>query len=226
MSKTHVAAVIDESSSMWNLQDATIDGFNEYIDELMKDIAAAEETTVSLTKFSGVANVVYTDKPLHQVPRLDRITYSPQGSTALYDAIGLTVGQLAPKVRKEDTAIVIVLTDGHENVSKENTREDILNLITRKESEGNWTFVYLGANQDAFAVGTQIGFKGGNTASYFATADSVKDTYSSLATNTSNLRSRSRSSKERHGAQYAVASSTFFDETGEDEGGPQGSTSS
>lgn len=210
MGTTRVGVVVDESSSMWSLQRATIDGFNEYIDELKKDSAAAEETTVSLTKFSGVPVVIYTDKPLLQVERLNDKTYSPNGSTALYDAIALTVGQLAPRVGADDTAIILVQTDGYENSSVETTANDVVNLIQEKESLGNWTFVYLGADQDAFTVGTSIGFRGGNTLSYAGTAQGTSSTYANLASNTVSLRGKTRSGLKTN-------SSSFLTEDQDDE---------
>ena len=48
--------------------------------------------------------------------------------------------------------VIIIFTDGDENQSREWDRNSIAQLIKSKETEG-WTFVFLGANQDAFAEG-------------------------------------------------------------------------
>jgi hypothetical protein len=62
------------------------------------------------------------------------------------------------------------MTDGEENSSKEFNRQQIFDLIKRKEAEG-WTFVFLAANIDAWAVGQSIGLQA--SASYNAAAPDV-----------------------------------------------------
>ena len=48
---------------------------------------------------------------------------------------------------------VVVLTDGHENSSREWTHEAVSAAIGRQERDYSWEFVFLGANMDAVAVG-------------------------------------------------------------------------
>src|SRR3990167_10485586 len=97
------------------------------------------------------------------------------------------------------------MTDGLENTSKEFNQTQIFDLIKRKENEGNWTFVYLGANQDSFAVGGSLGFARGNTINYTSTSDG----------HTHAMRNLSRSTINYVGQSLATTSS-FFDKTGED----------
>jgi hypothetical protein len=65
-----------------------------------------------------------------------------------------------------------IMTDGEENSSSEYTRAAIFKLITDKEKEG-WAFVYLGANQDAWAASESIGIHRRNSANYQADAPDV-----------------------------------------------------
>jgi hypothetical protein len=51
---------------------------------------------------------------------------------------------------------IIILTDGVENSSHTYTKSHLKDLIEAKMKDG-WTFVYLGANQDAFAEAGSIG---------------------------------------------------------------------
>ena len=49
------------------------------------------------------------------------------------------------------------MTDGEENSSREWKLNAIRELIKTKEAAGNWTFVFLGANVDAFEQGANLG---------------------------------------------------------------------
>src|ERR1700722_16119421 len=54
---------------------------------------------------------------------------------------------------------------GEENASSEFTRESVKPLLKEKESEG-WTFAFLGADIDSYAVGGSVGVSPSNTANY------------------------------------------------------------
>jgi hypothetical protein len=92
----------------------------------------------------------------------------------LYDAIGHLVAdatirseaRVSEKTPAEDILLVI-FTDGQENQSIEYTRQNIFDLISRKEEAG-WTFVFMGANQDVYAETNQIGIKAGNAQAFRA----------------------------------------------------------
>ena len=81
-------------------------------------------------------------------------TYQPRGSTALLDAIGRCIKECTV-----NNPTVIILTDGLENTSHTYTNAHVKDLIEQKTTDG-WTFVYLGANQDAFAEAGGLGIVG------------------------------------------------------------------
>lgn len=58
--------------------------------------------------------------------------------------------------------LCVVLTDGLENSSREVSPEALRAMIADREKRG-WTFIYLGANQDAWSEGASIGYSGGAT---------------------------------------------------------------
>ena len=164
-----ISFVLDETGSMEVCRDATISGFNEYVQELQK---RPEKLLFTLTKFnSAKIDVVHAGVPLAEVNSLNLGSYQPAAMTPLYDAIARTIKateQALTSERGKPNVLCVIMTDGLENASHEYTREAIFTLVKEKEGEG-WTFAYLGANQDAWEVGASIGVAGQSTMSYAGT---------------------------------------------------------
>jgi len=154
--------LLDETGSMNSHLQTTISAFNEYTDSLRRE---KPELRVTLTLFStGKHETLATLLPIAQLPALSTSNYHPNGGTPLYDAIGRVVTETEIAVTGMKAAgtdpdvLVTILTDGEENSSKEFSRDAIFRLIQRKEAE-DWTFVYLGADHDAWAVASSIGVR-------------------------------------------------------------------
>ena len=176
--KVLVNVILDKSGSMSSKVQDVIGGFNLYLDEL------AQEPTVdygfSLTLFDTVVELKYKALPLVNVAKLDDKTYRPSGNTALYDAVGNTVQTVTTD--GFDKIITVIMTDGEENSSREWTMQAVRELIRRKEGAGNWTFVFLGANLDAFTQGINLGVAMANSVLYDPA--NYRGVYTSLAQNT------------------------------------------
>ncbi|GAH73485.1 unnamed protein product, partial [marine sediment metagenome] len=61
--------------------------------------------------------------------------------------------------------LFIIMTDGHENASKEYNLDSATKLIKSSEKSG-WSFIYLGADQDAWANARGLGLARGNVMSF------------------------------------------------------------
>ena len=185
--KTHVHVVLDRSGSMGSCRESTVDGFNEYLNSLR---SAEGKFFVTLTQFdSGYQGEVrvdqtFTDVPLKDVREFEYDDFRPDGGTPLLDAIGLSIRETERNLKKKrgtNASIMVIMTDGGENSSKEFTNESIKKLIDEKEDDG-WTITYMGANQDSWAVGNQMGFKAGKTLNY--STKNMKQAFRGLAGNT------------------------------------------
>lgn len=165
---TAIEFILDETGSMMSVWDQTIAGFNEYVNSQKLQ---SGNCLLSLTKFdSNGVNNVYTDSDIQTVQFLDRNSYRPGCSTNLYDAVGFRVKALEQRIASfpENTScLIVIMTDGFDNASVEYTSDNLKTLIGEKEKQG-WTFVFLGANQDAWAVGQTFGMSKGNTMTYDA----------------------------------------------------------
>lgn len=95
----------------------------------------------------------------------------------------LVAGEVTKRCAGFDRVALVILTDGHENASREFTRDDILKLLTRKQEQDGWLVIYLGANQDAWEVGQKFGSASPNTMSFDAMNASVVMASAADATN-------------------------------------------
>lgn len=158
--------LLDRSGSMESCLKDTIGGFNAFVRE------QAPTSTLSLYLFNNTFEIVYENKKIKDVEKLD---FRPRGGTALLDAIAQTIEQ----VEKNNTQrwadlddvgnVIVILTDGEENSSTKYTKGDINDMIATKKAQG-WKFVFLGANQDAIKNAVDMGI-GRDAAMDFDTAN-------------------------------------------------------
>ncbi len=181
--KVLVNVILDRSGSMSGIRSSTIAGYNEFLASLRAD----KESEYNISLFQFDANytdphltISYIDTPLSKIVDLTEEGYVPRGMTPLYDAIGESVRRIEQKGRG---VTVMIITDGHENQSKEFTKYSVKAMITEKEKDG-WKFNFMGANIDSFAVGGALGISPGATANY--NAQHVNSTFAAAAT--SNMR--------------------------------------
>jgi hypothetical protein len=142
---------------MENCRDKTIDAFNEYVGSLRAQSKSG--TRLSLTTFDSESiDKVIDCVRVAEVPRLTRDGFVPRGMTPLFDAIGQAVAATDKVTLLPDERVALaILTDGLENASREMTADAVRKLLTDRQERCNWLVQYLGANQDAWAVGAQIG---------------------------------------------------------------------
>lgn len=137
--------LLDRSGSMISLWDEAIGSINAYI----KGLPAKAKVTADLfdTGSYGDSNtyVRVRDTTVNNWQDIGTTEYSPRGGTPLNDAAGrLLTEVLASKDKK---AVVIIMTDGYENASKEFTLAQVKELIKKVEARG-FEVIFLGANFD------------------------------------------------------------------------------
>jgi hypothetical protein len=195
--KTHIICMLDRSGSMASIISDSIGGFNTF---LQQQRALPDEATITVALFDDRYELIYDNVDIKKAQDLTRAQWSPRGTTALYDAIGKTINTEKAnfaKLGKEAPAkvLVVIVTDGYENASKEYSVDAIKKLIKDCEKE-DWNFIYLAANQDAFAVGSQFGVSAGNTFTYTASADGVMNMSTTMSNASVNYRSMSSNSAD------------------------------
>lgn len=177
--KAHVSLILDKSGSMGPLREKTISGVNEYFQTLKNDTET--DYTVDLVLFDEYLHKKYTNRELAEVQPLDNDSYYPSGGTALYDAACDT---LLTREGSGGKWIVVIMTDGEENSSKTHNEAQFALIVKALKATGTTQFVYLGANQNAFANAQKWGFDKGNVSNFNATPRGIEKNFMSVAMNT------------------------------------------
>lgn len=162
-----------------------INGYNEYLGTLSKEPA---EVRLSRSHFDDDVRLEHGALPLAAVPRLTDATYKTLGSTALYDGLGETIRRLEQEVGKEDRVLVILMTDGEENMSKRWDLPTLNAKVKEKESTGRWTFIMLGANViDVTRTAAEIGILPGNVLSFALSEEGIAGAFEAVSEGTVKL---------------------------------------
>lgn len=183
---THILAVVDRSGSM----NAVQGDMRGALDAFFKAQAEVEgKCLVDYVQFDHDYEVVYTDRKVSEA----KAVLEPRGMTALLDAIGHSVVDLStklkalPEAHRPGKVVVVVITDGFENSSKEWTATTVKALIGQMESEFDWAFTFLGANMDAVSVGEGFGFNPNQSLTY--NTSNMEETSSALHAHVTRTRS-------------------------------------
>lgn len=178
---TAIMLVLDRSGSMESIQSASEEAINGFVAEQKKLPGRA---TIAIAQFDNVYEVVNASVPPDQVPKYK---LRPRNSTALLDAIGRSITDFGAELaalsesERPGTVILAIMTDGHENSSKEFTYADIDTMATRQQDEYGWKILYLGANQDAIATGAKMGMRASTSISYAATEGGTRAVTNSMS---------------------------------------------
>lgn len=147
---------------------------------------AEVEYIFSLTTFDTQIDVPYLGKQIAEVDGDTLTNYGPRGSTALYDAVGKTLQTIDDnKTITFDKAIVVIVTDGQENSSREWSKDAVHSAIDERIKRGNWTFTYLGTQPETWDDATSLGVGVGASATY--TPTNAAATYATMATASANM---------------------------------------
>ena len=145
-----VVCILDQTGSMSSCLEDTIGGFNTFLKEQK---AQKGELKFSLTLFNSCEiEKRHVDEDIQKVKRLTKKNYVPACCTPLWDAVGQTISELKDK----KDILVMILTDGLENASKEYTSKAVKKLMGEREKKRGWKFIYLGVGLDDFGDADRI----------------------------------------------------------------------
>lgn len=171
----NVVFVIDESGSMTGTEKDVIGGFKKVIDE-QREIKDGT-CSVSYFKFASEVEEVFVGKDLKDVEYIDG-KYCPGGMTALFDGVGVAIdriGKWLDSMKEEDKpekTLVVIMTDGGENYSKEYSASKVKEMIKHQEEKYSWSFVYMGSDLTNADDANTLSF---STRSFSSKSDYIKN---------------------------------------------------
>ena len=188
---TDITLVVDRSGSMDEVRDDAEGGVNTFIGQQAKEPG---EALLTLVQFDTEYEFLHSGVPIQNVPKYELV---PRGMTALLDAVGRAINETGERLAKmaesdrPSLVIFVVMTDGHENSSKEFNKSQIKEMVERQQNDYDWHFTFLGANQDAFAEAGDMGFDAAGVADY--ATDKVAPAYMATGGKVSRMRAQQRS---------------------------------
>lgn len=156
---TDITLVVDRSGSMEAIRQDAMGGVNRFI---LDQAEKPGEAVLTLVQFDTEYEFVHRATPIKSVPQY---VLTPRGGTALLDAVGRAINETGerlaalPEAQRPGLVVFVVMTDGEENSSKEFSNSQIKDKISHQQDKYGWQFVFLGANQDAFAEAGAMGMQ-------------------------------------------------------------------
>lgn len=185
---THIVAILDKSGSMKSVWEDTIGGYNTFLEEQKK---VPGKKTITLVQFSSGCETTYSDIPLEHVANLTKETYCPSGWTALNDSIAKTINNVGykmaglPENERPSKIIVLIMTDGQENWSKEFSGQlglkRVGEMVKHQQEKYSWSFVFVGSNIDSFSTASGYGIHSTHAINYVSTPAGTYNAFKSMS---------------------------------------------
>ncbi len=187
---TDITVILDRSGSMGSVKDSMEEVLNGYV---LNQKQQQGETRFTLVQFDDKYDVVVNNADINVVGELK---LEPRGGTALYDAIGKTITEMGRRYASMDErerpnkVIVVIVTDGHENASREySDSRKLFDMVSHQQEKYNWQFMFLGANQDAIASAGAIGINKMSSYNFSSNTRGVKGAGMALCSMSNTYRS-------------------------------------
>lgn len=157
----------------------TISTINHVVRSQIEDAGEVLDLTVAL--FDTTLDILRDGERIDNIhePVLTPQNYQPNGCTALLDAVATVIDRVGarlsarPEQDRPSAVIVAIMTDGLENASVRFTLADVARRIDHQQRVYNWQFLFLGANQDAWATGQALGVQRDDAQSWTSTKDGM-----------------------------------------------------
>lgn len=166
---TLLVSVLDKSGSMAEKREDVVGGYNGFLKDQQalpdpcRMLRVLFNTEVEVIDMGGPVPIAEA-KPLDLAAKSGEQAYLPGGLTALYDAVMAGIGMADKHVRPGERVLVLIITDGLENSSRETTMQQVRAALAAKEATGTWTFAYVGERPDKWAH--DVGMHAGATSAY------------------------------------------------------------
>lgn len=173
--RTEIILCVDRSGSMRSIAADMEGGLQTLVAE---QAALPGECTITYCRFDSQYEEVFVGRPANEVALSD-LRIDPRGPTALLDAMARTIDDAVARHEKLDSTevpskvLLVVITDGQENASRNVTHAAVLERVTACKAKG-WDVLFLGANQDSISVGATLGVSAASSMDFQSTTRGVR----------------------------------------------------
>ncbi|MBL5793019.1 hypothetical protein B5V88_12865 [Heyndrickxia sporothermodurans] len=180
---TELVFILDRSGSMAGLETDTIGGYNSM---LKKQQQAEGEAIITTVLFNNEYELLHDRINVKGIAPITEKDYEVGGTTALLDAIGLTIQKIVNVQKKTngderaEKVLFVITTDGMENASKEYTTDQIKKMIQHQKEKYDWEFIFLGANIDAIPTAARFGIDADFAVDYHADQVGTQVSYEAI----------------------------------------------
>ena len=176
----HYVLGIDSSPSMGSVTEVTRKGANEVIAAL-RNASREHKVRVSLTilTFDGSARILEDFDGVSIRKAKDLTSYKLGSGTAIYEGLGLALETVNERRKKNDLAVINLLTDGQNNTFGNFSVEKVKSLIQDAKETERYTFAIVAANQDARQLANTVGIP--NAADYMSDHAGTRGAFFQLA---------------------------------------------
>ncbi|HHY15682.1 MAG TPA: VWA domain-containing protein [Firmicutes bacterium] len=174
---TELVFILDKSGSMGGLESDTIGGYNAMLNKQKKLPGECYVTTVL---FDHGYELLHDRIEIRAISPISSAQYQVGGTTALLDALGRTIFKVenvqkhTERDYRADKVLFVIITDGHENSSREFSASKVKTLIEQKKVDQGWEFVFLGANIDAVETAGRYGIAPDRAQSFHADEEGIR----------------------------------------------------
>lgn len=148
----HSYILLDRTGSMNSIWDEALGSVNAYAGKVTTpDEGPDVRNTINLAVFDAQDGLQFdmlrrnvTDGGWADITS-DEV--APRGMTPLFDAIGRVIS--VAEADAPEKAVIVIMTDGRENASREYNRKTVRDALDRVEKKG-WEVVFLGAEFASF----------------------------------------------------------------------------
>jgi len=193
--KVECVFILDRSGSMAGLESDTIKGFNSLLNKQREEEGEAIITTVL---FDHAYEILHDRLNLKSIANITEKEYYVRGSTALLDAIGMTIEKIVNvqkatlKEHQSDKVLFVITTDGMENASRKYNYKMIKRMVEYQKKKYHWEFIFMGANMDAIDVANNFGIDANRAVNFHSDDQGTNLNYQAMNKVMSDFRTNDR----------------------------------
>ncbi len=193
--KVECVFILDRSGSMAGLESDTIKGFNSLLNKQREEEGEAIITTVL---FDHAYEILHDRLNLKSIANITEKEYYVRGSTALLDAIGMTIEKIMNvqkatlKEHQSDKVLFVITTDGMENASRKYNYKMIKRMVEYQKKKYHWEFIFMGANMDAIDVANNFGIDANRAVNFHSDDQGTNLNYQAMNKVMSDFRTNDR----------------------------------